>query len=183
VPILVDPTLEALKRDWCERRLTTSAIDILVQIKHRSSERGLHVVDGASIVMLALWSLLLWENKIGLVALERSGVDRFELARGLDRLLKDKGLEHPVVYDRPQGALVMAKTRQPYEEWDLSTLIEPILSAAEHESKELGHNWIGSEHLVLSILRVSDPELSGLLSQHGASYEQVKRAVVEVLTS
>jgi ATP-dependent Clp protease ATP-binding subunit ClpA len=112
----------------------------------------------------------------------RSGVNRFELARGLDDLLEKKGLEHPVVGDRQQGILVMAKTRQLYDEWDLATLLEPMLSAAELESKELGHNWIGSEHLVLSILRVSDPVLSSLLGQHGASYEQVKRSVVEILT-
>jgi hypothetical protein len=181
--MLVGPNLNDLKREWCRRRLTSSAINLLEQIPGRSMERGLNVVDGESILMLALWSILLWERKIGLVALERSGVNRFDLARGVDNLLAEKGLEHPVVYDRRQGLLVMAKTGEPYEFWDFASLLEPMLSAAEHESKELGHNRIGSEHLVLSILRVSDPGLAGLLVQHGAAYEQVKRSVVELLAS
>jgi hypothetical protein len=29
--------------------------------------------------MLALWSVLLWERKVGLIALERSGANRFDL--------------------------------------------------------------------------------------------------------
>ena len=183
MPILVDPNLDDLKREWCRRRLTTSAIDLLEQIPKRSGERGLHVVDGESIVMLALGSILLWERKVGLVALDRLGVNRFELARDLDNLLLQKGLEHPVVYDRQQDILVMAKTREPYQFWDFAALLEPMLVVAEHESKELGHTWIGSEHLVLSILRVSDPALSSLLGNHGAVYERVKRSVVEILTS
>ena len=170
-----------LRDIWAERRLTSSAIDILEQIPHRASERGLHVVDGASIVMLTLWSLLLWERKIGLVALIRSGVDRFDLARGVDSLLDEKKLEHPVVFDRQQGIRVMARTGQPYEHWDLATLLEPLLMAAENESKELGHDYIGSEHLILSILRVSDPTLAALLGQHGAAHERVKRSAVEIL--
>ena len=46
--------------DWSQRRVTYSAQKILKQIPSRAAERGLHVVDDASIVMLALWSLLLW---------------------------------------------------------------------------------------------------------------------------
>jgi hypothetical protein len=167
---------------WYRRRPTTSAVDLLDQIPRRASERGLHVVDGASIVMLALWSVLLWERKVGLVALEQSGVNRFDLARGVDSLLEEKGLEHPVVGDRQQGVLVMAKTRQPYEGWDLATLLEPLFGAAENEAKQLGNDYIGSEHLVLAILRVSDPSLAALLDRHGAAHDAVKQSVIELLT-
>ena len=51
--------------DCRQRRITDSAQNILKHIPSRAAERGLHVVDDASIVMLALWSLLLWERKMG----------------------------------------------------------------------------------------------------------------------
>jgi hypothetical protein len=50
---------------WNVRHITDSAQRILEQIPTRASDRGLHVVDSGSIVMLALWSLLCWERKIG----------------------------------------------------------------------------------------------------------------------
>jgi hypothetical protein len=42
--------------DWRQRRITDSAQNILKQISSRAAERGLHVVDDASIVILALES-------------------------------------------------------------------------------------------------------------------------------
>ena len=69
---------------------------ILNQIPSRASDRGLHVVDGSSIVAMALWSLLLWERKVSRVAFERIGVDAFGLARDLDHLLTEHAEAHPV---------------------------------------------------------------------------------------
>ena len=51
----------------------------------------------------------------------------------------------------------MAKTGLPYEGWDFEELAEPLLQRAELEAKELGHGWMGSEHLVLAIIKVADP--------------------------
>ena len=138
---------------------------------------------GASIVMLTLWSTLLWELKLGLVALEEAGVDRFELIRGLDQLLDEKASEHPVLFDKQRGLLVLAKTGLPYDGWDFEDLLEPLLQRAEHEAKELGHNWLGSEHLVLAVLQVADPALRILLQSHGITHEQVRAALVHLLQS
>ena len=167
--------------DWSQRRITDPAQRILKQIPSRASDRGLHVVDGASIVMLALWSVLLWERKVGLVALERSGADRFDLAPGLDRLLEEKASEHPVAFDKQRGVLVLVKTGRPYDGWDFEALLEPLLRQAEREANGLGHNYVGSEHLVLAIVQLADPALRALLQQHGVSHEQVKEAVVSLL--
>ena len=131
------------------------------------------IADHASIVMLALWSVLLWEHKIGLIALEQAGADRFNLVRELDRLLREKQSELPDVRDGPhtieindRGAVVI-DTGRPYDGWDSDALLEPLLRQAEHEAKELGHNYIGSEHLVLAIVELADPALTALLQQHG----------------
>jgi ATP-dependent Clp protease ATP-binding subunit ClpA len=169
------------EENWSARHITDSAKCILKQIPSRASDRGLHVVDGSSIVLLALWSLLLWERKVGRVALERTGVDPFELARGLDVLLTEKAREHPVAYDRRQEILVMVKTGEPYVGWDFQALLEPLLQQAEHEALELGHNYLGSEHLALAIVRNANSSLSALLQQHVLGYGKVREAVRALL--
>jgi ATP-dependent Clp protease ATP-binding subunit ClpA len=166
-----------VEEKWSARHITDSAQRILKQIPSRASDRGLHVVDGSSIVYLALWSLLLWERKVGRVALERIGVDPFELARGLDGLLTQKSREHPVAYDQRREMLVMLKTGEPYQPWDFHGLLEPLLQQAEHEALELGHNYVGSEHVVLAVVRIADSSLSTLLRQHEIGHEAVKEAV------
>src|SRR5262245_48878577 len=97
----------------------------------RANDRGLNVLDGESVVMLALWSLVLWERKVGRVALEGTGVDRFELARGLDRMLDAKAREHPVAWDGQH--LFLAKTGEPYQGLNFYSELEPLLKQAENE--------------------------------------------------
>ena len=52
---------------------------------------------------------------------------------------------------------------------------------AGHEASELGHDYVGSEHLVLAVVRSADPSLAALLQQHGIGHEAVKEAVVKLL--
>jgi ATP-dependent Clp protease ATP-binding subunit ClpA len=169
-----------LNDDWSSRHLTDSARRILQQIPARAGDRGLHVVDTGSILMMALWSLLLWERKVGRIALERVGVDRFNLARDLDDLLEDKANEAPVAVNRERH-LLMAKTGEPYQPWDFDALIEPLLRQAEHEALGLSHNYVGSEHLVLAIIRLAHGDLSDLLGQNALTYDRVRAAVLELL--
>src|SRR5436309_10921173 len=112
---------------WIARHITDSAQRILQQIPSRAGDRGLHVVDSSSIVQLALWSLLLWERKVGRVALEGIGVDPFELARGVDRLLAEKAGEHPIAYDQQRNMVVFVNTGEQYQHWDFDGLLEPLL--------------------------------------------------------
>src|SRR3982751_2634243 len=95
-----------LDENWIARHITDSAQRILKQVPGRASDRGLYVVDRSSLLMLVLWSLVLWERKVGRVALEEMGIDPFDLARRLDELLTERAREHPVAYDQKQGLLV-----------------------------------------------------------------------------
>ncbi|HVC96098.1 MAG TPA: Clp protease N-terminal domain-containing protein, partial [Pirellulales bacterium] len=131
----------------------------------RSSDRGLHVVDASSMPMVVLSSIVLWERKVGRVALERIGLDRFGLAGELDRLLDGKADEFRIRFDKGRGILVFAKTNEPYTHWDIDGVLEPLLSQAEREASGMGHNYVGSEHLVLSVIVLADPVLSGLLQK------------------
>jgi ATP-dependent Clp protease ATP-binding subunit ClpA len=170
-----------LNEKWTARHITDSAQRILEQIPSRASERGLHVVDSSSINLLVLWSLLLWERKVGRVALERLGVDPFELAREVDQYLSEKGDEHPVAFDPTRRIPCMVKTGAAYEPWDFQALVEPLLQQAEHEALELGHDYIGSEHLVLAMARGTDQQLSALFQKNSVSHERLREIVVKLL--
>lgn len=167
--------------EWTERRITDSAQRILRHVRDRAGDRGLHVVDESSLPMMVLWSILLWERKVGLVALERTGVSRFELVRDLDELLDAKATENPVVFDRHQNILLYAKTREPYKLWDFHAILEPLLKQAEREAADMGHGYLGSEHLMLAVIVLAAPTPSVLLQKHGVEHQKVKQAVLEVL--
>jgi ATP-dependent Clp protease ATP-binding subunit ClpA len=166
---------------WSARHITDSAQRILEQVPSRATDRGLHVVDQSSINLLVLWSLLLWERKVGRVALEKVGIDPFELARSIDHLLTEKADEHPVAFDPQRRILFLVKTGAAYHRWDFEAVVEPLLQYAEHEALELGHNYVGSEHLVLAMARGFDPQLLALLQQNGVSHERLREMVVKLL--
>src|SRR5262249_16759116 len=164
---------------WSERSITDSAQRILAQIRPRAGDRGMHVADHEAIVMLALWSVLLWERKVGRVALEYLGVDHYSLLRDLEPLLDQKAGENPVAVR--QGVPVLVKSGEPYRGWDLDGLLEPLLRQAEQEARALGHDWVGSEHLLLAITQLADPTLAAVLQKHGVAHDWLQEAVVEVL--
>ena len=60
-------------------------------------------------------------------------------------------------------------------------MIEPLLKQAEQEAADLGHNYVGSEHLVLAIAQKADVTLAALLEQSGADHERIKAEVIELL--
>jgi ATP-dependent Clp protease ATP-binding subunit ClpA len=169
--------------NWSARHITDATRRILEQIPARASDRGLHVVDGSSVVVIALWSLLLWERKVGRVALDRMGVDSFDLARAVDRLLDGKADEHPVAYDLGRPQVILLKSGEPYKDWGFDALLEPLLQRAEHEAMALGHAYVGTEHLLLAIIREASPPLSEMLLQRGVDHDRVREAVLSVLHS
>jgi hypothetical protein len=64
---------------------------------------------------------------------------------------------------------------------DVRTLLEPLLAAAEHQSLALGHNYVGSEHLLLAIIQRACPRLRDVLNRHGLTPERAKEAIRHVL--
>jgi len=169
---LTDPKLSA-------RHVTDSAQRILNLIPSRSRDRGLDFVDNDSIILLALWSLLRWERKVGLVSLEHIGTDTESLSRHLDELLTAKAEENPV--GARNGVLILKKTGEPYKEPDFSALLEPLLGQAEHEAMALGHNYIGSEHILLAVIKLANRQLTEVFERHGLSYERIRSSAVDVL--
>ena len=162
------------------RHFTTSAIHIVEQLWPRAADRSISTeLNDQTILMLALWSILRWERKVGLVALERMKVEPDALARDVNESLHTACAEirqqmgPPKLQKLPGGQLGVVV--------DFNTPLAPLLAAAEHEALELGHSWVGSEHLLLAIVRLADPRLCDVLKMHGVNYGDLKETVVEIL--
>jgi ATP-dependent Clp protease ATP-binding subunit ClpA len=166
---------------WSDRGVTDAARYVLTETLKRAEQRGMNLVDGKAIPLLVLWSAVMWERKIGLVAIMYIGIDRFDLARELDRLLTEMEDDYGAYHDRERDQLVLKKSGERLEELDYSAIIEPILQQAEHESRELGHTWVGTEHLALSVVRFATGPLATLLQQQSITYTKLKHAVLELL--
>ena len=115
------------------------------------------------------------------MALERTGVEIDSLAHDVNKSLyaacaevrKQMGRKKP--QKLPSGQLGVVANFQ--------TLLAPLLAAAEHEALGLGHNWVGTEHLLLAIVRLADPRLCEELQRHRVTYEKLRKAVLDTLHS
>jgi hypothetical protein len=77
----------------------------------------------------------------------------------------------------PDGAAVPApEARVPY-----SAAAKAVLRDAVVEAIELGHNYIGTEHILLGLLRDPDAPGAGLLAELGATPAEIKVRLTELL--
>ncbi|MEG2507255.1 MAG: AAA family ATPase [Longicatena sp.] len=59
-------------------------------------------------------------------------------------------------------------------DYRLNKQVSAIMECAKHEAKDMGNNYIGSEHLLLAILKDSSTSLSKILAKQGMYYFQLK---------
>ncbi len=159
-----------MNNDLRERRFTTSAIHIVEQLIPRAADRSLFIraEDTGQVALLLLWALLRWECKVGLAAIMNLGVNEDELARDVDRTLRM--MPSPV---GAQSALLL----------QIWPALEPLLVEAEHEAQSLAHDWVGSEHLFLALVRYPCPQLQQIWLKHDVDYNRAKATVTDLLKS
>jgi len=56
-----------------------------------------------------------------------------------------------------------------------------VLALAQEEAAALGHNFFGTEHILLGLVREPDGIAGHVLREHGVTYEAVRRAVLEAV--
>ena len=59
-------------------------------------------------------------------------------------------------------------------------LASDVLDASAEEAKALGHTYVGTEHLLLSILRASMSSAAGILFSHDVTYEATLEIAKEI---
>lgn len=83
-----------------------------------------------------------------------------------------------LVADLPAGPALAADGPGP-PPWSHATA--GVVSRAHAERVTLGHNYVGTEHLVIGLALSGDGTVPDLLSRFGATTESVRRSVYEIL--
>ncbi len=96
------------------------------------------------------------------------------------RVLRDLGLEQRRVEELVER-LTRATTRTPSTQLDLSPGTKRVLELAVDEARRMGHHYIGTEHLLLGLVRQSEGVAIDVLKRLGVSPEEVRRQTRRVL--
>ncbi|MBO8160791.1 MAG: ATP-dependent Clp protease ATP-binding subunit [Thermosipho sp. (in: Bacteria)] len=52
---------------------------------------------------------------------------------------------------------------------------------AQEEAKELGHSYVGTEHILLAILKLKDSSLKAILENHGINYSRIRNEIISIV--
>ncbi len=96
------------------------------------------------------------------------------------RVLRDLGLEQRRIEELVER-LTRAGTRNGDTQIDLSPGTKRVLELAVDEARRLGHHYIGTEHLLLGLVRQTDGVAIEVLKRLGVSPEEVRRQTRRVL--
>ena len=154
-------------------------IEIIEQVPARWAARAPMVLDESSVGMLLLWTLIRWEHRFPLTALEEMGVDIWALTRDVDQLLENDKIQKP-------GEISPAPAKGPNDPNPVILLRDMTnlwLERAEDEARNLGHNFLGAEHLLLALVAGADPSWSPLFARYGIDHERLKNTVLQALAS
>jgi len=120
----------------------------------------------------------LWHNYIGTEHLllglmrEEGGI--------AGRVLRDLGVEQRRVEELVEE-LSHATTRETNQALDLSPGTKRVLEMAVDEARRMGHHYIGTEHLLLALVRQSEGVAMEVLDRFGVKGEDVRRQTRRVL--
>ncbi|GAB4517044.1 MAG: ATP-dependent Clp protease ATP-binding subunit [Anaerolineae bacterium] len=96
------------------------------------------------------------------------------------RVLRDLGLEQNRVEELVER-LTRASTRTTPVQLDLSPGTKKVLELAVDEARRMGHHYIGTEHLLLGLVRQPEGVAIDVLKRLGVSPEEVRRQTRRVL--
>jgi ATP-dependent Clp protease ATP-binding subunit ClpA len=113
-------------------------------------------------------------------ALRAIGIDLEEVRRRVEEAFGPGALDHSPARRRRRF-----RRRCEYAPWTGHLPFTPrakkSLELSLREAVHLGHNSIGTEHLLLGLLRVREGVACSLLQAQGIDYEQARRAIVDEL--
>ena len=92
------------------------------------------------------------------------------------RVLRDQGLDSRSVEERVER-LTRAEARRTDSQLDLSAGTKKALELAVDEARRLGHHYIGTEHLLLGLVRLQDSAALDILRELNVSPEVIRQQV------
>ncbi len=95
------------------------------------------------------------------------------------RVLRDLGLEPDRVREMVERLSGFGQYRG--GKIDLSPGVQQVLEFAIDEARQLGHHYIGTEHLLLGLVRLTEGPAMDVLRKLGVTPEQIRRQTRRVL--
>jgi ATP-dependent Clp protease ATP-binding subunit ClpC len=97
------------------------------------------------------------------------------------RVLENMNVELPKV--RTAVEFIIGRGDRPVVgEVELTPRAKRVIELAIDEARRLGHNYIGTEHLLLGLVREGEGIAAGVLESLGVSLDQVRHEVIRVLS-
>jgi ATP-dependent Clp protease ATP-binding subunit ClpC len=140
------------------RGFTDRAVKVL-SVARQNAEAHCHRNIEPEHVLLALAAV---KPGPGRLALERLGVD---LARDTEQI----------------AGLAAALPMTPGEQPSFNPATERLVAAAQAQSKELGHRYVGTEHLVLGLLRCGPCRAGDYLRDRDVTVERFRNELMRLL--
>lgn len=143
-------------------RLTERAKKVL-QIAKQEAKRMNHDYVGSEHLLLGL---LIENTGVGARILKELGISLKQCRIEIEKLV-------------PEGAQSLTNiVNLPF-----SPRAKRILEIAQEEANSLGHDYIGTEHILLALLREQDGVAAQVLSNMGINLEKVREEIIEMLGS
>jgi ATP-dependent Clp protease ATP-binding subunit ClpC len=94
--------------------------------------------------------------------------------------LKSMGISLQAVRHRVEETAGRGE-RAPYGHIPFTPQAKGVLRLALEESRTLGHHYIGTEHILLGLIRTGDDVAAGVLSELGADLDGAREQVIRLL--
>lgn len=141
-------------------RFTSTARRVIVLAQEDARDRN-HDYIGTEHLLLGL----IHESQgVGARSLEALGISLADVRRELEQTIA-RGSR------RPSGAIPFIERAK------------KVLELSLRESLQFGHAHIGTEHLLLGLIREEESVAAHVLSGHGAELDRVRKKVIELLSS
>ena len=116
--------------------------------------------------------------------MEDAAVDMAGLRDEVAALITSESEAWPVVLG-PGNVLLDARTREPVRPLaeQCEPFVDALVAASKQEAGALGHDYVGTEHLLLTVVKEATRELRALLERHDLDYERIKASVESLLQS
>jgi ATP-dependent Clp protease ATP-binding subunit ClpC len=141
-------------------RFSDRARRVVVQGQEEARRLDHHYVDAEHIL------LALTHESIGGVAEEALG---------------SLGISLETVRQQVEGAIGRGERPPPSGHIPFTPRSKQVLELALSESRALGHNYIGTEHILLGLIRAGDGVAAHVLADLGADLNRVRQQVTQLL--
>ena len=166
-----DPFFQSL----AEKRCTTKVIDVLLQVRREAADRT-RLLNHPFTESMTLLTMLRSEINVAQAALGEMEVDLGGLKKQLDKLL-DR-CDRVVFRSQEEVDEDLAHSYQ-----EASATIWDLVERGKKEAAALRHDYVGTEHLLLTIIRTADASLSSILADSGVTFAAAHNAIRKLLYS